>query len=132
MTDTSQAIRAETHAGLSDRNSGMLLDHVAGKTLEAIAEQHAISHQRVSEIVRREERRYLDQLELDLMVASKVGVGHPQFFVPFDDEDAWQRSMCEFVWALTRLRRDRQARISVTTQQTSEGTTFMLEPKETK
>lgn len=132
MTDTQQAQRRAPKTRQDERNRAILREHICGQSFEAIAERHDLSRQRVTEIVKREARAYLDQIEIDLMVAQKVGFGGPQFVVAFD-RDGWQTPMCEFVWTLTRLRDERpHVPVRVRTQQTAEGTAFLLEQKETE
>lgn len=129
MTDTQQARHVPTNVRQVDRNRAILRDHICGASLDSIGECHDLTHQRVAAIVKREGRTYVEELELDLMVAQKMGFGAPQFVVDFD-ADGWQRSMCEFVWVLSRLR-EKGLAVHVTTQPTTEGTIYLLEhPKE--
>jgi hypothetical protein len=122
LTDTTPENR-----GNSDRDRAILVDWISGQTQQDIAARHTLTHQGVSAIIKREAREYMNEIEVDLIVSDKMDMPpEHSFVVEFDDPTGWQRPMCVFVWVLKRLR-ERQVSVRVTTQQTPEGTAFLIQ-----
>src|SRR5258706_14776107 len=56
-----------------ERMERIMLEHVRGDTVRAIAEREHVTHQRIHQIVHRAKRLHVDSIELNLLVARKEG-----------------------------------------------------------
>jgi hypothetical protein len=50
----------------------LLAEHAQGDSLRTIAARHGCSHEHVRKVVLQEARRFIDRIELDLMIAWKL------------------------------------------------------------
>jgi len=108
----------------------MLVEHVGGDSFRKIGQRHKVSHEYARQLVIREGTRFVDGIELDLMVAAKLEkMGReatwPAMAVPFQEQGDWQRALAVFQWVVNRLRA-RDVDVQVLTRPTSAGTVFML------
>src|SRR4051794_32748070 len=100
----------------------MLAEHAAGDSYRAIGRRHGWSHEHARRVVLREGTKFVDQVELQLMVAAKhEQMGRhdeaewPGLAVPHQPGDGWQRSLSLLQWTVDQLR-ERGMAVLVTTR----------------
>ncbi len=84
-----------------------------------------MSHEGARQTVVREGTRFINQVELDLMVATKTGKDHPTFLVPHQQQDGWQTALNLVTWVVEQLR-SRDINVSVETRNSTEGSAFTI------
>jgi hypothetical protein len=109
----------------------LLREHAQGLSLRQIASRHGCSHEHVRKVVLREASRFIDGIELDLMVAWKLEqMGRaeeakwPVFMCPHGPD--WSTAIATVQWCVDQLRTDRGLDVHVTTKPHPEGALFAL------
>lgn len=118
---------------MSDRDSQMLEERIAGSTLSEIGDRHGLTVERVRQVTVAEGTKRINDLEIALMLAKKkaelgLEAEYPTFVVPFQEQEGWQLALGYFNWSVTRLR-ERGVPVKVTTRSTPQGLVFQLEER---
>ena len=108
----------------------ILAEHARGDSYRAIGARHGISHETARQVVIHQGRRYVDGIEIDLMLAWKyeqqgreTEAQWPAFAVPHGPD--WSLALSLVQWAVDELR-SRDLDVHVRTQPTPDGSVFML------
>jgi hypothetical protein len=121
-------VDADIHIDMSGHQ--MLRDHARGDSLRTIAANHGCSHEHVRQVVLQESRRFIDRLEIDLMLAWKLEQQEradeaqwPCFMVPHGPD--WTTGIATVQWCVDALR-ERDLAVEVITKPHPDGALFAL------
>lgn len=107
---------------LSERNQTIVLERAEGEKLEAIAQRHGVSHQRVSTIYATA-TEFVNKVELDLLLAAKTG---DEVLVLIPQASGSTTGVAFADWLAQRLR-DRGLMIRARTHRAHNGVALLLE-----
>ena len=102
----------------------MLIERISGETLHGIGRRHGISHVAARNVIIREGRRHVDQIELQLMVAAKQDRAFG-LAIPAQLQDDRAVALSYLAWIVRELR-DRGVEIEVETKPTPDGLLVVL------
>ena len=106
---------------LSTRDQAIILDRDRGDTTVELGRRYKISHQRVSAVMARA-TAFVDQVDLDLMVARRTGEVCV-FIVPFGVD--YTLAIDFSTWLIKRLR-DRGMTVDIETRRATNGLALIL------
>src|SRR4051794_21629825 len=89
----------------------MLAEHAAGDSYRTLGQRHGMSHEAARQVVVREGRRFVDEVERDLLVAwkltqqgSEAEAQWPTFLVPHQLQEGWQKAFAFWSWVVDQLK----------------------------
>ena len=108
----------------------MLGEHARGDTYRVLGERYGYSHEGVRKLLIREGTRMVNEVEVNLYLASKQEqMGReakwPTFLVPHQEQSDWQTALGLFQWIVDRLKA-RAVHVQIRSRPTSAGTAFQL------
>ncbi len=106
---------------LSERNQQVIVERASGETLATVAARHGITRQRV-DAIGRSATEFVNQVELDLMVARKTGE-QCAYLIPYDEN--YQLAMAFSDWLIGRLR-ERDLKLKIETRRASNGIALLI------